>query len=368
MSKKLTDAVVALKALVGMDAAATKQELEASYAKNANEVMHTGNTGAGAEFVPEEVHTGEIIDMVPNYSILMDKLPGNHGSGLPMKETTSVIGEADLFEGNSEWTTGAATPNTPTGKKVASGKVTIEQAPFILEIAISKRELNYAPAQLEGLIRTKIAKSMARTIDAFFLNADTATSGNVNLDGGTPAATSYYLKGNNGIRKVGIANTVVNVGTMDEDDLLALIDKLGEYGADLPNLLFVVSRNVYNKMLGFSNLKTYDKAKDAATIARGILANVWGVDILVARDMPATSQADGKVGDGTSGHTNTVGQIALLWTPAVQYGFGQELEIEVTKVAGKGTVLTATFEFGFTIVDEEVGQSKTVALGANVTL
>lgn len=367
MSKKLIDSIVALKALVGMDANAVQDELEkARVQRNDNEVMHTTNTGKGAELVPSEVQSDSIIDMVPKYMGLLNFLPGNHGTGLPKKETYPVIGEAGLFSGNSEWTDGSNVNNLAASDYMVTGKVSIEQSPFILNIPVSKRELNYGPAQLESILRDRISMSALRTASAFILNADSASSGNVNLEGATPATTLYYTKGDNGIRKVAIANTVVDVGGMDEDDLLKIIDVLGEYASDISNCLWIVNRNVYNKMLGFTNMKTYDKAKDAATIASGVLSNIWGIDVHVARDMPTKAQASGKV--HTTAGNNTTGQIALIYTPAIQYGFGQEQEIEVTKIAGKGTVLTATFEFGFAVVDEVAGQGKTVALGANVTL
>ena len=87
----------------------------------------------------------------------------------------------------------------------------IVQGQFILDIAISKRELNYAPAQLESIIRERMNRSAARTIDAVIINGDTASTGNVN---GTYNAKAYFAQIDNGIRKVGIANTVVNVGAM----------------------------------------------------------------------------------------------------------------------------------------------------------
>jgi len=58
----------------------------------------------------------------------------------------------------------------------------------------------------------------------------------------------------------------------------------------------------------------------------------------------------------------------LVYTPSIQYGFGQEMDFEVTKVAGKGLVLTTTFEFGFGVATEKAGQGKTITTGRNITL
>ena len=48
-----------------------------------------------------------LLDMLGSYSRLLPLLPGNHGNNMAVSEKVPVIGEASLFQGNSEWTTGA---------------------------------------------------------------------------------------------------------------------------------------------------------------------------------------------------------------------------------------------------------------------
>ena len=60
--------------------------------RKANEVMHTENTGYGAEFIPDEVFAEGIIDIMPAMSSLLPLLPGNHGVGLPKKYTSATFG------------------------------------------------------------------------------------------------------------------------------------------------------------------------------------------------------------------------------------------------------------------------------------
>jgi len=333
----------------------------------ANEVVHTTNTGAWEELIPTNVLNPEILDLIPQYSMLLPKLPWNHGTNMAISEKVALVGEASIFEGNSEWTTGSAYPADPTAPNISTGSITISQGQFKLDVAISRRELNYSIGQLESTVRDRLNRSAARTIDAVIINGDSATSGNVNFDGGTPAATSYYLEVDWGIREVAISDSNThNVGTLDDQDFLDMLDLVGDYAAEIGNLLFILPRNVYNKALGLTNLKTYDKAENQATILSGILANIYGVDMLVHRDMPALAQATGKVSN--TGGSNTVGQFALIYKPAVQYGYGQVVDIELTRVAGKGIMLTATFEFGFAIAYEDAGLDKTVALWINVTV
>lgn len=330
----------------------------------ANEVVHTQNAGLGKEIIPTNVMSDNLLDLLPQYSRLLPLLPGNHGNDMPISSKVPVIGEAGLFSGNSEWTSGDGFAFVPTKNWPATGEVVIVQGQFILDIAISKRELNYAPAQLESIIRERMNRSAARTIDAVIINGDTASTGNVN---GTYNAKAYFTQIDNGIRKVGIANTVVNVGAMTAKSYLDVVAKLDEgYQSDLENLLIIEPNNVYMKSLAFDEVITVDKFGSQATINSGVLAKVWNIDKITARDFPALTASTGAV--SATGSENTKGSFAVIYKPAIQYGFGQPLEIDAFKVPGKGVQLVATMEFGFAIADEVAGLGKTVGLGANVTL
>lgn len=166
----------------------------------------------------------------------------------------------------------------------------------------------------------------AKTIDKFILNADSATSGNVNYDGGTPGATSYYMNDNNGVRDLAIANSNTrDVGTLTADDLLAIINLLGDYGADLEDLLWVCPMNVYLKLLALEQVLTVDKFGPNATFSKGILAKAFGIDVLVTNAIPSLAQSTGKVSN--SGGSNTLGQLALIYRPAVIHGSGDAFDI-----------------------------------------
>lgn len=338
----------------------------------ANEVMHTGNVGAGAELIEQERLSKEILDMVPNYSTLLPLLPGNHGTGLGISEKLPIVGELPLFRGNSEWTDAPADMADGTkGSKLVTDSVTIDQGMFYLEVPISKRELNYNITDLFQLVVSKIQKSGARTVDAVLINGDQALTGNVNRDGFdfgtlTPAQREayYYLQCDDGIRKLGLANGT-DLGLLDEDDLLDLTENLGEYANDDEELLYITSNKVRNKIRKFDSYKDASKSGSESTVQGKKVEQVWGIDLVTARDNPSLSASNGKVHDTTG---NIAGQIQIIWTPAVQYGFGQAMDFEIRNVPGKGIILVVTFEFGFAIVDAKAGQDNTVSTGYNITL
>jgi len=335
----------------------------------ANEVMHTTNTGFGKEVIEKDVMLDPMLDLVPEYSKLLPMLPWNHGNNMPISAKVPVIGEADLFQGNSEWTTGAGSFITPANHWPHTGEVTITQGQFITTVSISKRELNYGPSALESIVRERINRAAARTIDAVLINADaeTGATGNVNLDDDTPTSGTYYLQQDHGIRELAInGSNTVSCGTLDSWDFLAVKALLdGGYQADLDNLLFITDSATYNKMLALTELITVDKFGPQATIHSGVLAKIFGIDVLVARDYPL-SEADGKCSKTAA--SNSKWGFACIYKPAVQYGFGQPLEIEAYKVPGKWVDLVATFEFGFAIAYSVAGLGKTVACGINATV
>lgn len=331
----------------------------------ANEVMHTTNTGFWKETIPVNVLLDPALDMLPKYSSLINLLPWNHGNNMPISAKVPVIGEADLFAGNSEWTTGSASI-TPANNWPVTGEVTITQGQFIFTVALSYREVEYSVVDIEAIVKDRINRSAWRTIDALIINADDTASASGNING-TYTGNPYFTQQTNGIRKVWISNTAVSVGTFTSASLLAVKGEIDAgYQSDLNNLLFIAPSNVYNKMLALSEVITMDKFWPNATIVAGVLAKAFGIDILVARDFPALTNTSGLV-DGTSAN-NTKGSFACIYKPAVQYGFGSPLKLYLSEKPGHGYEIVATMDFGFAIANSVAGLGKTVALGINMTL
>lgn len=339
----------------------------------ANEVMNTANTGYGKEVIPLEVFKSEIIDIVPERARLLSMLPGNHGSNLPKKYTAGARGVSNgdlLFSGKTEWSTGYAyqTQDDHTIQKAKTMQVSLEQQSFITEINISDEELRYNAVDLEQYIKERLADGMAFTIDSIIINGDTTTAstGNVNSDDGAPTAGTYYLKAN-GLRYYANAGSYTkNVGTLAAADYADLLSVMGEYAERPEDCLFIQNSKTTNKMIQIDSFMTVANSGDRATIQKGIRPTPFGVEVLTHRAVP-NAEADGKV--STTAGNNTLGVIVAMYKPAVQYGFGQDFNLEVVRVAGYGYRLVATFDFAFSIVDAGTSLSNpTVACGINVTI
>ena len=342
--------------------------------EKANEVMHPTNTGAGAEFIPSEVFAEGVIDIMPNHSMLLQLLPGNHGVGLPKAYTAAVKGLSVsdlLFEGKTEWTTGTGseTEDDHSQSKATTAQITLNQASFILEVDINDEQLEYNAVDTEAYVREEIARGMGMTVDALIINGDSETgaTGNVNSDDGAPASKKYYLKIDGGIRERAINGSyTVDVGTLDAADYSSLMATLGEYGAYPEDLLFLQHVSVTHKTRTLSELETVDQFGPNATIVSGMVGAIYGTPIVTHRYVPKT-EADGKV--STTGSNNTKGQILCVYKPAVQFGFGKDFKLETVRVAGYGWRMVATFDFAFKIIDSANSLTNpTISAGINVTV
>ena len=348
----------------------------------ANETMHSTNTNAGEDWIPSEVFSKEVFDLVPQRSRLLPLLPGFHGTMLPKTYTAPVKGlqAGDLlFEGKTEWTTGtqSETENDHLQRRAFTQNVTLTQTGFICEIDVSDDLLRYSPVEAERHIKEELAKGMAYTVDMLIINGDneTGATGNVNSDDQAPATTFAALGGaryaplriDHGIRERAINGSyTVNAGTLDATDYLGLISLLGEYAEDPSQCLFIQQMAVRAKTLAISEFAEYQKYGNADAVAKGIMPTPYGVDILTHRGVPKT-EADGKM--SATGSNNTKGQILALYKPAVQYGFGKDLTLEVVRNPGYGYRIIATFDFSFVIVDSDASLTNpTVAAAINITV
>lgn len=336
--------------------------------KKANEVMNSGLAGGGAELIPSAVLMKQVFEAVPQYGTFLGALPGFHGYDLDKSVDVPIIGMVDEFVGNDEWTTGALVPQTPDGTKLPTDEVNLAQKGFIKYIALSNDLLQYSRVgDIEAMIVKQLAQAAALTVESCVLNGDPDASGNVNYDGGTPSTSLYYKKiGVDGLRATAItAGDVHDAGTLDFADFATIQGLVGDYGSNAADCMWLLNRQTFQKALTIGEFAEIQKNGKSSTIYEHALGNILGSDYFIPKRL-GLAQATGKVHYSTG---NTKGQIVYFWKPAVQYGFGKRLEIGVTRVVGKGILITAAFDMALSIVSEKAAVTDpTVSMGVNITV
>jgi hypothetical protein len=315
--------------------------------------------------------------MIPTYGTFVNALPGFHGNAMGKSVIVPIIGEIGYAIGMAERTSSALS-HTQGNRKVPTAKVTITQKTLYARVDVSKQELNYSIVDLEAYVKRELAKSYARTIESAIVNADSsdATTGNINCDDAQPSVTfpdgsdDHRMVYASGLRKTGLAGTVdvdfKSIGILTWANIIETRSLLGDWSFDLTELLLIMNGATYNKAITITEFADASKNGASSTIVTGALSNISGNDLYVARSYPKT-EADGKVSETAA--NNTKGGFMYMKKQAVQFGFGDPIDMETYKIVGQGISIVAAMDFGFTIVNKAAGNiDPRVVLGINVTL
>lgn len=344
--------------------------------KYANEVEHTTNTGFGAEIIPGTVLNRDFLDVAPKFGTFLPELRGFHGRNLNLSEDVAILGETNLFQkGPAEWTTGGLYAQVAQGTDlVPTAKVNLTQKQFFGSVDISEKEIRFSNVvDIVANAQQKLAKSAARTLEAWIINGDivTAGTGNVNSDDGAPASTRYYLNGD-GIRKNSIitnaSRSSMSMGTITFAQMVAMRNLLGDYGTDMTELLWIFNNQTYNKALTINEVSQQYINGQSSSVLTGRLPALMGSSVYTARDLTLT-EADGK--QSTTPANNTKGAAILLHKDAVQYGFNGGYNIETIIVPSVGIQLRAWFYAGMAIFNDSTilgSTNSTIATAYNATV
>lgn len=350
------------------DVNANVERLATVRGTRSNEVMHTGNTGYGAELIPASVMSQDFLDFVPAYSSIVGAFAGGfHGRNLPKTLKVPAIGKLGFHNLASQWTTGAGAA-AQGNKRLPTDIVELDQQTFEASVDISDQEIRYSVVDVVALLQSKLAVSAAQTIESYIINGDivTAASGNVNSDDGAPAATDYYL-GADGLRKKFLA-AAKDVGSLTFDDLVDVMRSLGLNAANPADLVFIMNPQTLYTLAKMEDFKFMFNNGAASTIVSGIksIANVLGANVLSSQFLGLT-EADGKISVTPS--NNTKGGYLCVHKNAVQYGFGKDYTLELYRVPGKGYQILGSYDMGLAVASKLAGETDaTGALAINATL
>lgn len=362
--------IASVKSLEDLLECAGMGQTDAMVERKANENI---NTSTNANWYDAYGVVNGIKDMSEKTGTLLSRLSeGFEGSDLPSSYPIPFDVTNYFMQGKAEWANEARPVNDNT--PVTSDKSTLLQASLIIQFGVTDKMIKHSTdKQLFDKIVAKASKTAIRTIESMIINGDSETgaTGNVNSDDQAPATTYATTGGANdhrllldhGIRELAINNSqTFDVGAFDSDDLNSIRKLLGsQYMGEVSDLLFLNEPETELVMETDDALKLRTNTVKPTIDGLSSVLTPFGVEMIPHPAVPKT-EADGKI--SATPANNTKGQCVLVYKPAVRWGFGEDVAVEVERMAGYGFEITCTMEVGFVILDG----TNTVAAGINITL
>lgn len=170
-----------------------------------------------------------------------------------------------------------------------------------------------------------LRRSMAEGTELAIISGDnTATHmDDVDFYGSAFSGTTSTQKAWKGIRRIALSKGTVNFGGSALTDaalfeyILNMQEEGGKYLDDnqvgLGNVVLMTTQNMYNRLRVMADFTDASKSGMASTLAgMGAVNTIGGIPVVISSFMPSLVQADGTVGDGTSGSENTFGSMIML--------------------------------------------------------
>lgn len=337
----------------------------------ANEVIHTGNTGFGAELIPGAVQTTDFLDLAPKFSPMLSALRGYHGRNMDKTMEVPIVGEFDLHQKGTEFTGGSIVSQIAAARaKLPTDKVTITQEQLILDADLSQHERQFTNVvDALALIQQKLAASFARTMDSVIINGDKTLTANtnINLIDGTPTGVESYLIGD-GLRKAALAGgalSSIDAGTLDFQDFLDLVKLMGENASAPEDVFWLFNRPTHVKALNIQEFKDASLNGRGSTVVNGAITNFLGSDAFISRYL-GRANGTGKV-SATAGN-NTKGQLMYVHRDAVQYGYSGEYQLELFRAPGIGWKVYGWAFAGFATNSGKAGTEPHITEAYNITV
>lgn len=253
----------------------------------------------------------------------------------------------------------AGSNNPMPDSKIGSGKVTLTAKKLAVRVGFSSELVEDSLVPVLPIYTEQSMRAMADAIDTVLLNGDTVTtaSTNINLNNGTPTATTNYLAFD-GLRKLPLITNAANAQDASGAPSLALMRTArflmaGKYSVKPQNLAWIVDAQTYAKLLSLDEVETYEKIGQMATNMTGQLGMIDGIPLLVSGEMGLTA-ADGKI--DSSG--NTKGQAVCVYRPGWVVGYRRRINASMTYIPYYDSYqLVATARVAFINFDTDVASA-----------
>jgi HK97 family phage major capsid protein len=341
------------------NALAHKITKEGLSAIKANELSYSTQAGFGDEWVPDlwsaQIWQKARIEnaILPLFQAI--EMPSNPFE-LPIEGTDPTVYFVPETMDESQLSLGSG--NAIPDSKIGSGKVQLAAKKLALRVGFSSELVEDSVVPVLNIYREQAMRAITDSIDYVLLNGDTATSGNINKDGGTPDATDRYMAFN-GLRKLPLVTTTANAVDADGEPTLDLLRQTrftmaAKYAARPSDLAWIVDGGTYANFLGMDEFLTMEKAGAIATALTGQIGFADGAPVIVSAEMPLTDGADGKV-NSTTPANNTKGTALCVYRPGWFVGYRRRIAVSVDYLPYYDAYqLTATVRLAFVNFDADV--------------
>jgi HK97 family phage major capsid protein len=327
----------------------------------ADELAYSTQAGFGDEWVPD-LWSAQIWNRARLENAILPlfrsvEMPSNPFE-LPIEGTDPTVFFVPETKNETELTLAAAANPIPDSK-VGSGKIQLNAQKLALRVGFSAELVEDSIVPVLNIYREQAMRAILASIDHVLLNGDTATSGNLNKDGGTPAATDRYMAFN-GLRKLPLVTNTANAVDANAAPTLALLRQArftmsAPYAARPTDLAWIVDTGTYAKLLGLGEFLTMEKAGPLATAQTGQIGFMDGAPVIVSAEM-ALSAANGKV--STTVANNTKGTAVCVYRPGWFVGYRRRIAVSVDYLPYYDSYqLTATVRLAFAPFDTEAASA-----------
>ncbi len=329
----------------------------------ADELSYSTQSGFGDEWVPD-LWSAQIWQKARLENAILPLFPSiempSNPFELPIEGTDPTVYFVPETKNEVDLTL-AGSANPIPDSKIGSGKVQLDAKKLALRVGFSAELVEDSVVPLLNIYREQAMRAILNSIDHVLLNGDTASSGNINKNGGTPAATERYMAFN-GLRKLALvtnADTPANRVSAGGAPTLALMRQVRftmdpRYSARPGDLAWICDGGTYAKLLGLTEFLTMEKAGALATALTGQIGYADGAPVIVSAEMPLSDGADGKV-NSTTPANNTKGTALCVYRPGWFVGYRRRIAIGIDYLPYYDSYqLTATVRLALVNFDTDV--------------
>lgn len=340
---------------------------------NAHEVMTTGQTDFGKQFVEETVLSHDLIERL--------KTSGNLLSKATIRQMTARKMEFPVRGASVRMVSVGENSNLPNlenakgqVKKARTLSIEMEVKTFAITIYFSDELLEDSVINIANYVMQEIITAYERTLHEVIINGDTETNDNANIniiDGAVadlPDGVNTDVLKFDGGRKTAIKKEVVvdagqNLGIENIRKARAL---MGVKGLNPADLIIVPDINTYFTLMNLTEVETIEKFGDAATVKNGVLTAIDGITIEMREEM-LSAMATGKTSKTES--KNDKGQMLIIHAPSLNVGIRRGLTTGTSRyeeLMTSGVTGSARFAVKFEDIQNNIKPTSPVSLIVNI--